>query len=216
MKLWRLVQPIDSQCALVIRRGTWQYPPGIQGLCPMCNGSRQRRVPPLIAEWKYGPKTGDFSWSAAGEIVITETVRKFLLSRYKRLSAEPVNFLNTRKSMRSELMELGLPGPVTINTDRSSVKKVFACNECGRERYEINDVENVSTRWDKKSQSGLTIRTARVPESGIYITSAELNGYEIFRIKEMPSWAFCTDTARSDIEKAGFTNIGFLEAGDII
>jgi hypothetical protein len=38
----------------------------------------------------------------------------------------------------------------------------------------------------------------------------------IFRVAEFPGWILCTDEVKQLIESHGFTNVSFLEMGEVL
>jgi len=48
----------------------------------------------------------------------------------------------------------------------------------------------------------------------MFVREAELDGNDVFRVREFPAWAFCTDRVRAVVAKAGFSNVWFLEMGE--
>lgn len=60
-----------------------------------------------------------------------------------------------------------------------------------------------------------TKHTPRELGKGIFIDKRELGGYDFFRI-EKSTFLLCTENVKEYIEKRGFSNVLFLEVGDII
>ena len=51
---------------------------------------------------------------------------------------------------------------------------------------------------------------------GLFVRRAELGDADIFRIREFPGPIYCTDRVKDFIEASGFTNVDFLEVGDVV
>ena len=60
------------------------------------------------------------------------------------------------------------------------------------------------------------IHTPRQPGKGIFVREADLGGADFFEVVEFPSRVLCTDRAKCFIEEQEFTNVTFLEVGDLI
>ena len=60
-----------------------------------------------------------------------------------------------------------------------------------------------------------TKHTPRELGKGIFIDKRELGDYDFFRI-EKSTFLLCTENVKEYIEKRGFSNVVFLEVGDII
>jgi hypothetical protein len=49
----------------------------------------------------------------------------------------------------------------------------------------------------------------------VIIAKGDLDG-DIFCIHEAPAWILCTDSVKLFIQEKQFTNVGFLEVGDVL
>jgi hypothetical protein len=75
-------------------------------------------------------------------------------------------------------------------------------------------VRAVETDWDKERRESVKARIPRRRGLGFYVGEDVLAGTAIFRTHEFPGWILCTDVIRDLVEKEGFTNVSFLEAGE--
>jgi hypothetical protein len=167
-------------------------------------------------EWDRRAKGfGDFTWPGPGEILVSVRAWKFMESNFPKLKVGPVESISKRKFTTPQVFDLLLPGPVPI-TPESTIEKTFACENCGRTQIDIHGIETISVRWNKVTHTGLTVRTARDLNKGIFVQSKNLSDLQVFRIREQPYFSLCTQTAKSKIEAEGLTNIAFLEVGTVI
>ena len=96
----------------------------------------------------------------------------------------------------------------------SSAELEHACSTCGADRWELYGVERWDSDFDHESQQLVRTKTERLPNAGMFVREAELDGNDVFRVREFPAWAFCTDRVRAVVAKAGFSNVWFLEMGE--
>jgi len=231
MKVWRLSDPVDSRFARASRRGSWSQS---SGLCPECGASSQRRIQPLVLEWEPGSDAiGDFTWPGFGsDIAITEPVAN-LLEAFGGFETGPVEMVQDSTLKRPSGSRSGKPrvwlpyeGPplrdlwvtqqVHLDLERSSVRLVKECMTCGRKHYDIDGIERYETGWDKERRESVETRIPRQHGLGIYLAADALAGVAIFRLHEFPGWILVTDLVKNFVEKEGFTNVSFLEAGETL
>jgi len=193
------------------RRGTW-FPPGVK-ICPECNRSRQARVSPLIIEWEAGSNlVGDFVWPGLGsDLVVSQSVKDSFKERFREVEYKTVEFWQdpkikqpTKVTKRSKL-RIWLPynGPTLWDTipikwchldhGKSNVSILKVCLTCGKTIYK-------TPPWHERK---------------LVIDTATWDGEDIFHIHEYPGGIFCTEQVKEFVEQAGFTNVAFLEDGEI-
>lgn len=56
----------------------------------------------------------------------------------------------------------------------------------------------------------------RLPGKGVFVHEAELKGANIFRLEEARGRILCTERLKELIEQNGFTNVEFVEVGDVL
>ncbi len=71
-------------------------------------------------------------------------------------------------------------------------------------------------RWDPQKQDLVPNWKPREPGKGLFISRSAIYGYPIFFAEEFSTPIFCTDEFKRFIEEHGFTNIDFLEWGEIV
>jgi hypothetical protein len=213
MKLWRFSDPGDYQYARASRRGTWE-------------GQPPRRVKPLVIEWEPDSNViGDFTWPGFdSDIVITDRVGTAMKEAgVTGLELAPVEMVeNSRKSKRTSRMkqvklpytgpplwDLWVTGRARVDRERSTI----TTNHVGTdERYEVSGIERWEVVWDQQRMELMKKRYPRVGGQGLFVRTRT----GIFRVPEFPAWVFCTDDVKELIEEHRFTNVSFLEMGDVL
>lgn len=227
MRLWRFSDPRDDRYARAGRRGSWTD--DSEGTCPSCSASRQVRSQPLLLAWEPGSdKIGDFSWAGFdSEVVVIDPVLEELRSfaGFEPAAVEVVEDADAGKTRGKRvafpyrgplLHELWVTTSVGLDRDRSSAELEHACSTCGAERWELYGVERWDSHFDHELKKLVRTKTERLPNAGVFVHETELDGADLFRVREFPAWIFCTDRVREIIEKADFSNVSFLEMGDTI
>ena len=214
MILWRFTDPsLYDQYARAGRRGTWI-------------GTPSERVPPLIIEWERDSDVvGDFTWPGFDDdIMVTDRVGRFLLdSGVKGFELKPVKMIQTAKppKTRSRIPRIWLPykGPKlwdlwptcweVLDFVRSSLRWYKRRN--GTKDFKVVGVELFYSRYSIDKGVRTVCRRKRTPGKGLFVTAKR----GIFRIKECPAWIFCSNDVKELIESQKFTNVTFLEMGDM-
>ena len=235
MIVWQFTDPCEYDYARASRRGTWSPSPA-PGVCPECTASQQQRVQPLIVEWEPDSDViGDFVWPGFDdEVVVTDRAFTSLAEHFSGFEAGPVEMYQDPKLRRPKRItkrskpRVWLPyeGPmlhdlwvttwVHVDMRRSSVRQTKKCLKCGYESYEVDGVEEHSSRWDEELEDTVKIHKPRAPGKGLFITGSILWGADIFKVHEFPGCVLCTDRVRDYILREGFTNVGFLEVGTVM
>lgn len=227
--MWRLSDPGDGRFAAAGRRGAWKK--GTEGasdaVCASCASARQVRAQPLLMVWEPGScEVGDFTWPGFdSEVVVTPVVLE-VLDQFDGFEPGPVEIVEDSVGPRRgkrvrlphdgpSLRELWVTAWVGMDRQRSTAELEYSCAECGAERWELYGVERWDSHWDQDLKQLVRSKTSRLPDAGIYVQSTVLGDASIFRVEEFPGWVFCTDRVRDVIEKRGFSNVSFLEMGEI-
>lgn len=210
MKIYHFHNPYNYRFAQALRRGTW-YPKGAK-VCPECHTSRQKRVSPLIIEWEPGSDLiGDFTCPGDDELVIAQKVRNVFEGRFREIEYRPVEFWQEPKLKQPKKLtprtkpRVWMPytGPTLWNViprvwcylDHAksgvSIKKV--CSTCGNTIYE-------KPPWRQRH---------------LVLDLSTWNGEDIFHIHEYSGAIFCTERVKEFVQNSAFTNITFLEDGEI-
>jgi len=232
-RVYRLVDPFDQRFADAGRHGTWYPDPG-PGVCPECGSSQQRRVPPLRIEWLPGSDLiGDFTWPG-GDIVVLQRVRDALEKDFHGFEFGPIEMWQAPRIQRPRratkrtkprvwlpyegppLSELWIQTWVHTDLGRSSVRLVKVCSTCDRKFYEVTGVERRKSRWDPVAKGLVEVHTPRAEGEGIYVHRKDLQDCDIFGVCEFPIWALCTEGMKAFIQERQFTNVSFLEVGNIL
>lgn len=214
MKLWRLSDPGNYEYARASRRGSWA-------------GSPSRRVRPLIIEWEPDSEVvGDFTWPGFdSEIIITGAVAKVLqAAEVPGFELGPVqmeeNAEPAKRRSKKPRVQLPYAGPplwdlwvmawTRADRDRSTINEVKGEN--GSVDFELIGVEKTESSWDQQRLELVRTMHPRVEGEGLFVPS--IRGF--FRVEEFPAWVFCTDNVKQLVEEHGFTNVSFVEMGDLL
>jgi len=210
MKLYHFHNPNRFQFAQALRLGTW-FPKGSK-ICPECNSSRQKRISPLIVEWESGSDViGDFVCVGDDELVMTQKIRDSFEGRFHEIQFNSVEFWQDPKLKQPERItkrtkpRVWLPynGPTLwdvipmkwchLDHEKSRVSILKVCLTCGKTIY----------------------KTPPWHERHLVMDVATWSGEDIFHIHEYSGGIFCTERVKEFVEQAQFTNITFLEDGEI-
>ena len=237
MKIWSIGEPRCSTFACFSRLGSWKPYDAERGLCPKCTSPPiPERIPPLVIQWELGSdELGDFTWAlGAPEVVITARATDLLLSEFQGfkpsrvvMQQDPEITQGRRRSKQSErrvwlpyngppLRELWVTRYLNADRSRSTVRETLNCACCGRIDYQIDGIERRSSRFDQQKKQLVEIHAPRVSGQGIYVHEEDLRGADFFEVVEFPDRVLCTDQAKRFIEEHRFTNVAFLEVGDVI
>jgi hypothetical protein len=190
-------------------------------VCPACGAGTS--TGPLRVEWDDGSdRIGDFTHARA-HLVVRKDAATALQSRFRgfRLGAiEMPDHPNLRKPTRitkrtpkrvwlpydgPELCELVVEREVPLLPE-STVTVESMCDSCGRPTY---------SSFDGMEERSGTGRKLREPGKGLLFRATDLQRSDFFRAA-FTGLSLCTDAAKTFIESRGFTNIEFLESGDIL
>jgi hypothetical protein len=217
MKLWRFSDPSDQQYARAGRNGgTFQ------------EGEPWRRAKPLAIEWLPGSDVvGDFSWPGLDtDVVITARVGKALeAAGITGFELGPLEMVDTsaasKGASRKPRVQLPYVGPhlsdlwvtawAQLDRPRSTVRLVGQQPD-GSELYDVSGIERREAMWDGQRMELIKKRHPRIDGEGLFVRADA----GIFRIAEFRGWIFCSDEVKQLIEKHAFTNVSFLEMGDLL
>ena len=184
--------------------GTWSKG---KGICKTCGSSSQDYIEPLLVQWEPSSDViGGFSWNGPWGylFVVTESVVTFFRQHKFECSFLDVEYVEPDKfGKRWKCAPYPYSGPkqfwgkcetfVDLDLKVNNVKLEINCSECGRKKHTF--------RYE-----------------GIVIPRSNWNGETLFRIttngKSLAT--FVTEEGRQLIEVAGFSNIAFRPAGEIV
>ncbi|MEZ4711501.1 MAG: hypothetical protein R3A44_30185 [Caldilineaceae bacterium] len=229
MKIWRIINPRDYQFAQASLRNVWSSADE-HVLCPNCNSSGQKRIPPLIIEWQEGSDViGDFTWTELSQHAIaTSRVFEQLQKKFGNFIAGPVEMVEKHQKSKlqskqpgvllpyrgPQLFEIWISDFVSIDMIRSNVVLKQQCDTCGRITYQIEGVELHKHQWNKDLKRLEDVHESRQQGKGLYIEEHLLLRKDIFRIHEFPDWLLCTNAVKDFIDSERYSNVGFLEYGE--
>ena len=215
MKLWRFSDPSDFRYARASRRGTWE-------------GSPSRRVRPLVIEWEPDSDiVGDFTWPGFDtDVIVTDRVGRALkeagTTGFEMAPVEMVeNSEASKRRSKKPRVKLPYTGPqlwdlwvtdwAKLDHERSTVTLVEKQPD-GTEQYEVSGVERREANWDQERMELVREKYPRTEGQGLFVRTDTA----IFRLAEFPGWIFCTDEVKQLIESNDFTNVSFLEMGEVL
>jgi hypothetical protein len=182
--------------------GTWSD----GEICDACTADTSHRIPPLLMKWE--PSTdaiGDFSWDGpfGSVFAVKEHVGQFLRAKRFECQFLPVNYVRPKRNGRWKCVPFPYRGPrllwgrcetfVDLDMEASNVTVKKCCPVCGSVRYTF------------------TLHNIVIPHRNWH-------GEKMFRITTNGNslTTFVTDEGRDVIQSAGFSNIAFSEAGEIV
>lgn len=186
-----------------------------------------------MLEWETGSdKVGDFVWPSGGHVAAKKSVLDAFARQFQNIETGPVEMVQharikpPKKSSRSKpRVWLPYKGPLleelivnhTVPLLANTTAKVIdVCNSCGRKSRILLGVETQEYEWDISASALVGARKPREPGKGIFVTRSSIETHSFFRVEEFSSAIFCTNDTKREVEKYQFTNISFLEYGDLI
>jgi len=229
--LWRLSEPHETTYASC---GMYSHPRELKKPdCARCDrgGIYESFPKPMILVWEPGSDVvGDFSFTG-GRVAVKRTVFDALAQTFSGIVAEPIEMDQEPKLKRPKRVtkrtqpRIWLPyeGPPLVEMwiermfpymPSTTVVVYDHCEDCGRGLRDIVGLEDVDSHWIGETME--LIRTPRVPGQGVFVREADLGGVKIFRIEEFTRVILCTNEVKAFIEERGFTNVEFLEYGNVV
>ncbi len=218
--VWQIQVPVGSGFAELLVLHDQQ--PQAPVVCEVCG--RRSDSGPLRVEWDQGSDAiADFTF-ARGHIVIKEQVADQLALRCSGFRKGPVEMpdhpnLHRPSGPRARrkrqvwlpyegqaLCELLVTHEVDMRSESTAVVE-HICHACGRIIYAaFNGIERKNSRG----------RTPRESGKGLFFTAASIEGdAEIFRPR-FTGLTLCTTKVKEYIEQQGYTNVEFLEVGELV
>jgi len=231
--LWRLFEPYETsfaRCGMRSQPRTLKKPE-----CARCGrGAIYERFPkPMILVWQPDSDVvGDFSFTG-GRAAVKRTVFDALAQVFSGIVAERIEMDQDPKLKRPKRVtkrtkpRVWLPyeGPPLVEMwiermisylPNTTVVVYDHCEDCGRGLRDIVGVEKVDSNWIEETADLIPYRIPRVPGQGVFVRESDLGGVKIFRVEEFTRMILCTDEVKSFIEERGFTNVDFLEYGNVV
>jgi hypothetical protein len=158
--------------------------------------------------------------------------RRLRVSDFKPGAVLPARFLAAARG----LVELRVTRDCRPEPDRSTITRVSPpCPVCGfdnafwghlplrslrEQRYGVAILEWVewweSGSWDFAEKHLTYVRHPRVAGAGLAFTAEEVGEPGFFVLVGERKFILCTDEVKTFLEQRGATNVGFLEAGDVV
>lgn len=184
--------------------------------CPLGTVNRRRRRPARL-NYVGGP-VGDFM-DAIDFLVARREVAEELALSFTEIRPSPivVNGPKRGEAVRykgPEMLELRLAFVVPYNPGISSLRMRSCCTGCRRVSYEVEGMElrprevKIDDRWV------MVDREPRQPGQGVIVFEQDLDGRDFFTFGD---WLqLCTERAKRFIEERGWTNVSFIEYGEVV
>lgn len=230
-RIWRLAEHRDAGYASCWLRSP---PVCLDEVCPACRtGTKYMSPTPLALEWEAGSDTiGDFSWPSGDRVAVQQRVIELLSGRYDTIHAGDVAMIQDPKLKRSKNRTRGKPrvwlpyeGPRLVELVVTHLANIAPettmvvddpCPTCRRASRRLIGFELKEHRWSQEVMDLVPYSKSRVPGQGVFVPRSEVGGAGIFRAKEVVPGILCTDEVKALLEEAKFTNLDFLEYGDIV
>jgi hypothetical protein len=154
------------------------------------------------------------------DIIVKEEVGDILLDKFKGIEKRSIKIIekvtDIKKKKRLKWYPLEYPNLVLLKMTKrvtilpESTVKIQIEMENGIERkvFESDSIIGIA-----KLEDGKII--PRENGKGFYVDKNEIIGYDIFHPEDSGIW-LCTNKVKTFCEKEKFTNVYFLEAGDIV
>lgn len=229
--IWRLAGVLSSDYAECLHRSP---PEVLVRPCAGClQGAKLRTIYPIVIEWSPGSNLiGDFTWPGSGRSVVKANVFETISSKFSMVRAEVVEMfqdpkLKVPKNKKRAKPRIWLPydGPSLVELIPTYVVNAhantswvvaFRCDVCGSEMKRLDGYEQKEHRWDQRKQDLVPFFVPREPGKGVFVRQEQIVQHPIFFVEKLLPWIFCTDEFKHLIEDQGFSNIDFLEYGEVI
>lgn len=217
-KVWRIMHPLNEMFATLTVTGKWDSISLERDLDGREDG--------VCAYFNKNPRNvGDFTNLQLGYGVCateeTEAELRLKLSGWTKL---PVCVVQAPKGLGERKPETILHGrklcliwatrwvsalsassfATELNSSRKGADSVF------------NGVARIEYEWDKLTKSLYVKKSSRVPGKGMLVSARDLAGADVFRESHVPGCMLCTDTFKGHVEKMKYSNVEFMEWGDVI
>lgn len=229
--IWHIVGSLESSFAGCLHRSPVET---VHRPCTGCYEGAVLHIPyPITIEWNVGSNhVGDFSWPGSGRSIVKETVFEKIVNAFPIVRSEPIEMfqdpaLKIPKNKKRAKPRVWLPyeGPrllemVPIHSVPAHTRTTWAimsrCRVCGRDGIRLDGYELREHRWSQEKKDLIPFHRKREPGHGLFVSGQLIKGRSIFRVDELYAWIFCTNEFKHFIEDQGFTNIDFLEYGEVV
>ena len=218
MPIWKFHVTPDAQFAQLLN--LWVSRPST--VCDSCGGHTYEPIDHLEVEWDDGSdQIPDFVF-AIGPTIVRRSVADDLLTRFRGFAKGEIRMPDHPNLRRPEAItkrtakRIWLPyeGPELcyLACDEVDIHpKTTAtvdkdCSECGSKTYKrVSGIETKNSRSHVLRQS----------DCGLFFSRDAIGDRDIFRPRHM-GFNLCTDRVRDFVRSQCWTNVEFLEVGDIL
>lgn len=186
----------------------------------------------LFIEWEPGADCiGDFIWSPSpiGDVV-SQRVADALMRRFKGIEIGPVEmvqeprFYELKRKPRIPRVLLPYTGPplvhlvpqvrVDMDLERSTYIRRRVPGE-EQPEFSLEGAERVVSERDDSNGTYRLVHHARRAGEGVYVPAAALGGNHFFGVRQFELDYFVTDVVRKFVQEQEFTNVAFMECGEL-
>lgn len=217
MKIWNLSDPENHYYAGAETLGAFQQPQPKYG--------RGVRTSPLIIRWDGQAKVaGDFTFPTDKDVMLKRSVGEELLAAgFRDFVLGSVEIRNRDQKTLRRNLPLGLAYEFAEILIRKLVplektKSTFVTElNRGKIYYKMPGLAHTKLEnWDAKTGHMDIIFVPREKGKGFFVPESLLAGCDIFQVSEFEGRFLCTDRFKEYVVKRGYTNVSFLEVGDVI
>lgn len=228
--IWCVDSAFESNFAECGIRSPWETQ---NRPCLSCYKGATTIIPyPLVIEWLPGSNVvGDFSWPGCGRAIIKKRISDDMLKRFSMLELREIEMIQDHhlrvpknKSKAKQRVWLPYDGEPLVElvplccfpeSPRTTNRVAFRCDVCGRETTQLEGFELKEHRWDQIKQDLVPYMKPREAGRGLFISRNFVKDCPIFRVESFLSSIFCLNEFKNFIEDQGYTNIDFLEYGEV-
>jgi hypothetical protein len=215
MRIWSLENPCDRNFAYAISSGDcWDQ-------------KAKKRLQPLIIEWEWGSSIiGDFNVCFWGAFVKSEVADELIRLGVCGFEPGPVMVRENSRKRRAKkrvksplecppLTELWVTKWVQMDPHRTTYEEERLSD--GTMRKALIGIARKETAWNRETFESTERWIPREFGKGLYVKRSELGGCQLFKVADFAGIAiYCTDEFKRLVESKGYTNLAFIEIGEII
>lgn len=213
-----------------------------KGKCPSCGKSFPGtcRIQPTLIEWMEWvnddcavDQTGDFLWADTALLARAEVAHD-IFTEFTSIDLFEVFIIDDPSALDSQYpysRQRGLPRrsatssffelrpKVKVGFDRERTTRVEdSCSTCRRTFVQPMGWEEYLPIYDRDLKEVVTHHTHRAVNTGLFISREQIGDADWFRVDALGglgNFNFCTDRAKDFITSRAYSNIRFLEVGEI-
>lgn len=217
MKIWSISDPEDHRYGRAETVGAFRSPQPKYG--------RGERESPLIIKWDLQARVaGDFTFPCVvSDIMVKRTIGEELLrAGFKGFQLGSVEIQTKQKTIRlkspagliHEFVEILITKVVPLRETKSTFSTEISM---GKTYYRMPGIAYATaTNYGRIKEPLNRVLVPREKGKGFFVQENLLSGCDVFRVSEFEGRTLCTDRFREFVKEHGYTNVSFLEAGDVV